>query len=410
MKAQQLLWLSACLFGAACLGEAPGEPVEGLEQAITGGTLLTEAQNVGVDACVVRFGPNCTATKLLPTWYLTSASCLSGLPAGQTIQITNSISGALNDRAPFITLDRVVPHPSLRSSGEIRSYDVGLVKSREVVADIPNLFTSGLHVPHVPVGVANAALTAYGCNLLNRTRDNWKHYAFFPTDVEPQFGRATFRIWTPGSNPEVCGDRGGPLFIKSGGAWRVGGIALSPTGFSAGEDPGSPFARTGNVRQWILDVIAGNPGFNHYVDQKRGFLVNEASRLCVSSNNILGNGSLMQQITCDGRTAGELATADPQYWILTPNGTGRWKFRNTFSNRCLDGVSSANDTPVAQVTCANVASQSWNIVPNLPYRKFRNDQSGLCMYAPFGSIDGALVRQQPCDTGASALQQWQFRQ
>lgn len=384
---------------AGCAGEASiDDSFAERSQAITGGTLLTEEQNIGVDAATVKLSLGCTGTKIGVQRFLTAAHCVPSLRVGDTIAITNGLSGNFEpESTAVLTVSAVHVHPTNFNPNPRQTYDVALIDTVETSPGLP-LAAGAIHTPYVEPGT-EGALTAYGCDL-NSGNGGQKQWAPFVTTTRGVEELDTFWSWASGDDPQVCpGDSGGPLFVRvRAGVWRIAGVVtgggVDPQGF-----PGSSFARVGNVRQWIT-----NPGHNVYANQQRGFFINQSSNHCIGIDVAapLQNGASARQYWCDGRNAGRQTTADHQYWILEASGNS-WRFRNTNSNRCLEDDVLSNSA--VQRPCSMSSRQLWDVGASGTYRRIRNVASGECLIAT-SDLNGALIGTVSCFN--QQLQSWVF--
>lgn len=406
------LYLSAAIYGIAGCGSALSseEVADELGQPITGGTAFIEAQNVGpINNTVVKL-LGCTGTKIGARRFLTAAHCVTTLQPGQQIAVTNGISGNF-ELASTATLEvsQVHRHPTYfpNPNGHL-SYDIALIDVVGLSPQLPTLAANSFNVPYVQPGITGF-LNAYGCDL-NSANDGKKQYATFPTTIRNNLALDTFWFWSkadkpPNPNPEVqvCpGDSGGALFINTNNTWWIAGI-VTGGGVDPQGNPGSSFARTGNVRQWLL-----NPGFNAYVHQQKGFLINELSNKCIgiTKSAPLADAALARQYWCDGRKAGELGTSDHQYWTLEKDGS-TWRFRNTNSNRCLQDELGILGISVSQRTCSVSSDrQRFRILGSGTFRKIESlANPGRCLRVS-NANDGQQVEMADCVGGLG--QGWIF--
>jgi V8-like Glu-specific endopeptidase len=394
--------LAAGLIGC---GEGQSEPVSEVSDPITGGTLLTSTTDVApfTSVGILSFSYGfCTGTKVGTKTFVTAAHCVvdqgTGTPElnpGDAFVFSNSRNGT-SGTSFNLTVAQVLPHVTSGMPGKF-GYDVALIRVNETTTSVPAL--SSPYLPDYVNPGRIGKLIAYGCDNLNPSHAGKKQSANFTTTIRNVTVFDIYTFWSSGGNPQVCpGDSGSPLFMQnSSGAWKIAGIT-SGNGVDPQGNPGSSFARIGDVRQWLLD-----PRIDVFTAGQKGFLINWDEDLCATALKSTGTSTAVQDQYCDGRTAGATGTGDTQYWKLAASTTvsGGWKLMNTKDSGCLRRTGLNSFVTTDPCTSANAVDEDWLISGDGPFQTFVDPVSGGCL-----DLSGGFLFTVPC-TG-SASEAWAF--
>lgn len=386
------------LLGAGC-GDVESD-VTGVDDEITGGTLVTTTQNANPPfSPVVGFTtfdhdlPDCTATKINQgasrDTYITATHCLAGAVGGATpIQLSNARTFPTN--LPVQTIREVYFHPTSlvdpaaapkglnASSG---SFDVTIFKvdkNTSIPALTSPVFDTATFTASRPV-----RMIAYGCDDLS-TNDGRKQTATTSTTaVTTPFSLRNLHYIPTAGNPSGCaGDSGSPLFNNSGtNINKIVGVAS----FIDPPNSTTHFVRLSKVRRWL-----DNPQkLNVFINGETGFLLHHGTVFCAANDATGSSTPVAYGRVCDG----ELQPVDPQYWrILTAGSSIVFQSTRTDVGGCLAYVPTASATERIQTLACNSADthQQWTpIVDSQLEVRFRNNFASQCLRGVFSTPNKA---------------------
>ena len=420
--------LAVVPFVVACSGYEGGYEDEGelfadesgsLEQAITGGALVTAADNtVAPFSSAVLLNQSCSGVKIADKRFLTAAHCISSfLPT--TIRIANNLTGAQG--SPFdIAPGTLARHPSYElgtNAGEIVKpglYDVAVFSILDPLNFTGPIIATPLTLQATPPGTTNMTLVAYGCDSApGSTNGGKKQKAVnaFTAISNANLAAHVHYIKDSGGASVCSGDSGSPLFRNS--VPRVTGIAAHGT---AGV-PDSSFTRVANVAEWIAE-----PAKNVFLHNSTGFLMNGAfadgSFPALRCASIIGKGPAIDADVrldeCDDVDA--TVTGNPPGWRLLSTGGINFAIVNRSTGTCLGVLngSTADNADVRAFSCDAVTpsniptSQRWSFAnPSGSYFRVVNQASQRCLGTSSGTGSRlGDVRQFTC--GSSSNLQWVF--
>jgi hypothetical protein len=397
-KAYSLTALTALLALAGTFGcsaadgaDAQGADVEQISdvgEAVTGGTALTNPDPVFSPIVKITLpnGVFCTGYKVAPTLYVTGTGCGFQSSIGQVVTVTNARNGTGGMQH---SITQVFLHPTQLGNANGIAYDTAIVKLGSRNPSIPALDPSYATQASGQSGI----MTGFGCDALNPSRSGTLQFGTASASTTghpsgPAFDPLYF--FTPGSNPQLCGqDGGGPFFTVVNGAWKLSGFASGTPG------GGSSFSRAYNVQDWILAVSNGLLGHNDFGVGKVGTFINRASNLCLLAAGANGGPAMQTSCTMSGAVLERFSVADPL--------TGSLWFKNPATQRCL--VPSLDGLSVVSGTCDGPSTQ-WNVTGSGNFRPIVNAASGKCM-AAHSTINGSLFDLAACDSSNNA-QKWLF--
>jgi hypothetical protein len=418
-------------------------------QAVVGGSAVTSAENtVQPYVSVVRLTPSpdpkgmqaCSALKVSSgsgsppvDRFLTAAHCFDFWTGGLTqIQITNAINFS-GDPGKTHQIQKIYIHPTYRlrmlvfsdpASAQLGStYDVAFFDAFSISTPngIPPLAT--INASFIPLGTA-ARLTGYGSGS-KRKGDNSAAEIPGGDNVFWDEGAASVsHIYWPGSPVKgETGDSGSALLsaLGAGGAWEIIGVLHGPfntSGGGVGSD--TMFARTGGIRQWMLNPV-GTPPIAA-TSQGRGRLINAASAKCINMFNA-NPDRFATMFTCYGSPT-DGVNEDQYFHLLAGSSSTRFLIRSGVSagagtSLCLQ-PSTGSPSEIQQKTCSSSnANQNWEFVPDsndmpgigsiletTPVYQLRNVGTGTCMEP--GTTSLTRIEMKTCNDVTRNPQKWVF--
>lgn len=377
------------------------------EQPITGGTLVTAAQNTQDPfRAVIGFTtlaterPNCGATKIAQSGgrdkYVTAAHCLTGDFVNTVIRYSvgrNDFAGSYIETR----IRAIAQHPSCLidpaadtlclHAGEA-SYDVGVF---ELDTNTNVAVLSASPAINTTETVANTSLRmiGFGCDD-SSTNDGNKQTAIVTSRGQESVPTARFTRYlrTTGTPSGCVGDSGGPLLQNVASPKLVG-----VTSFAL---DGTNFTRLANVRRWVA-----TPKTNDLRNEERGFFLNRGQRRCMGKS---GTGAIMRD--CKGTEQ----PFDAQYWRLATVSTASGTFfqiQSTVDGACV--TTPAANGPVVLSPCSSTnALHHWTLTTSNGFvsvraRTLDTSGSARCLTAGTSFTVGA----GPCTAGEQRLD-WVF--
>jgi V8-like Glu-specific endopeptidase len=373
---------------SACSGEFQAEELQTIDEAITGGTLITGAADnpLGAADATLRIstGP-CTGTKVSSKRILTAQHCIPGVVVGSDIRVTNSVSGAFPATPLKITaIHRYPTQPANFDSGHW--VDAALIDVDKTLPG-PSIGVRTTLVGEMEKGTG----IGYGCDAEDPSHDGKKQHGVFHT-----------QRWLHSANPAdagyvhalgtdvLCpGDSGGPLYSKvSADTWQVAGIAACSSYATGGSE--SCFTRLDPIANWIA-----NPEVNNFTDNATGRFLNRKGNNCIT-------GSASPSLNYCGSAS---TVGSSQSWLLRVSGSG-FKMVSIANGTCL--VSSPDGTQVIQQADCSGNKGKWTFInpvtlDGFQYYHMRNMAAAKCLgtAAPGDVNEGSLLTLKSCSSGVA---------